>query len=352
MGLSQNDKTTIRKARKGGSAELAVDLDDGQCCYLAKVIARDLGLAEAVGGIPADLPEFYNGQAEAQRIEGLKFWPLMEQLAREAEDVVTFFACLAKLQRARVKYAKILRVQPIPTLEQVGPRGLLQFGTMSPRALTGLLLWRKWIYDIDNRAAQETGYVFEPIIAHSIGGVPYSAAKSPIKRKGEGKKGRQVDCLRDDDAYEIKLRVTIAASGQGRWREEFEFPEDCEASGYTPVLVVFDGTENEKLTQLRAKFEAHGGRVFVGVDAWAHLDEQAGPTMAVFLEKYVRVPLDALLKEVPDPDALPELRLRMSAGRITISVGGEGSPIDREDDADWGDDETLPEDVDDTMAGP
>ena len=44
------------------------------------------------------------------------------------------------------------------------PRGLLQYGGMSPKTLAGFLLWRKWIFDIDNRAGQETGYLFEPII--------------------------------------------------------------------------------------------------------------------------------------------------------------------------------------------
>ena len=36
-----------------------------------------------------------------------------------------------------------------------------------------------------------------------------------------------MDCLCNDRAYEIKIRMTIAASGQGRWGEELEFPEDC-----------------------------------------------------------------------------------------------------------------------------
>ena len=34
--------------------------------------------------------------------------------------------------------------------------------------------------------------------------------------------------------------MTIAASGQGRWKEELDFPADCKASGYVPVLVVLD----------------------------------------------------------------------------------------------------------------
>jgi len=41
---------------------------------------------------------------------------------------------------------------------------MLQYGQADPAALAVLLTWRKWIYDIDNRAAQETGYVFEPAL--------------------------------------------------------------------------------------------------------------------------------------------------------------------------------------------
>jgi len=50
--------------------------------------------------------------------------------------------------------------------------------------------------------------------------------------------------------YEFKIRVTIAASGQGRWAEELSFPEDARAAGFDPMLVVFDSTDNEKLAQL------------------------------------------------------------------------------------------------------
>ena len=38
-------------------------------------------------------------------------------------------------------------------------------------------------------------------------------------------------------AHKIKLRGTIAVWGQGRWKEELDFPSDWKASGYTPVLV-------------------------------------------------------------------------------------------------------------------
>ena len=50
-----------------------------------------------------------------------------------------------------------------------------------------------------------------------------------------------------------------------------EFPDDCKASGYVPVLVVLDPTEADKLTVLRERFEAAGGLAYVGPEAWAHL---------------------------------------------------------------------------------
>lgn len=58
--------------------------------------------------------------------------------------------------------------------------------------------------------------LFEPILAAALGGVPFPAKKSPVKRAEDPTKGRQVDCVVDRDAYEFKIRVTIAASGQGR----------------------------------------------------------------------------------------------------------------------------------------
>ena len=182
------------------------------------------------------------------------------------------------------------------------------------------------MFDIDNRSAQETGYLFEPIIAGAVGGVPVSATSSPIKRSGTGR-GRQVDCLRGNNAYEIKIRVTIAASGQGRWQEELSYPADCEASGYTPVLVVFDGTDNPKLSELRDAFMRHGGRAYVGEEAWAHLESEAGPTMGLFVDKYIRGPLDDLL--VQTPTDLPEVSLLLQPDSIHIRVGTENSQVYR-----------------------
>ena len=79
---------------------------------------------------------------------------------------------------------------------QVSPRALVEYGGLQPDALASWLTWRKWFYDLDNRAAQETGYLFEPILAAALGGEAKGAKNSPIKRTDDASKGRQVDCWR------------------------------------------------------------------------------------------------------------------------------------------------------------
>lgn len=192
---------------------------------------------------------------------------------------------------------------------------------MSSRALACFLLWRKWLFDIDNRSGQETGYLFEPIIAHAIGGASLHAKASPIKRHEDKSRGRQVDCIRERSAYEIKIRVTIAASGQGRWQEELSFPSDCKESGFTPVLIVLDKTPNPKLSELIAAFESAGGQTFVGNAAWNHLESAAGSVMSVFIEKYVKAPIQRVLDSTPS--SLPDITLQMNEKTFSFSVEDE-----------------------------
>jgi len=308
-------------------------------------------LLEHFPELPSDLSPFFGAKNLSNlRLEDLNFQMLLERLIDLREDADTYFYCLATLHKARLKYERILQSQAIPTIDQVGPRSLLQYGVLNTRALAGFLFWRKWLFDIDNRAGQETGYLFEPIVAHAIGGVSYSARKSPIKRSGTGSAGRQVDCVRDHRAYEIKLRVTIAASGQGRWREELEFPNDCKASGYTPVLVVLDPTLNPKLDELREAFVKASGEAYVGPDAWEHLAQLAGSTMARFLQLYVHEPLEALLKEAPDH--LPEITLVMDEKQLTIAIEGEKLIVHRnEAEAVAPESAELSDDVDEHVPG-
>jgi hypothetical protein len=355
MALTQAQRTIISKARAVGSGRQGVALTDEACAFLVGVIARDLKLLKQFPELPRRMPEFFSpGSLESLVIPLVDFVALFERLVGLDANADTYFSCLATLHKARLKYERILQTQPVPTIDQVGPRGLLQYGTIVPKALTPFLLWRKWIYDIDNRAGQETGYVFEPIIAHAVGGVSVSATKSPVKRQANPKKGRQCDCVLDKKAYEIKIRVTIAASGQGRWREELDFPTDCKSSGYVPVLVVLDPTPNPKLDELKQKFLAEGGEVHIGRDAWKHFDSLAGTTMSRFLQLYVRAPIQALLAKVPEKtEQLPDLHLAMTEGQFSASILGETLKVKRQPkEEEEPDPDELPEDVEDQFPGP
>lgn len=350
MTLSQSQLSMVERARSVGGGGQGVALSNDVCSFLVATLARDLEIPPDVVPVPSGLPDFFaRVQLETLTISGRDFLADLASVLTLEPDADSYFACLAKLHKTRLKYQRILETQPIPTLDQVGPRALLQYGQLSPSALAGLLFWRKWFFDIDNRAGQETGYLFEPIIALSIGGVPASAGKSPVKRHGNKSKGRQVDCIKGDRAYEFKLRVTIAASGQGRWGEEIDFPTDCARSGYKPVLVVFDPTPNPKLDELVKVFIDEGGDAFVGDGAWKHLETQAGATMARFLEAYVRRPLADLMASATS--SLPELRASLEGSEMLISVESDFLRIKRHPQTTAADDVPFPDDVDDEAGG-
>lgn len=350
MPLSQSQRTLIEKVRSLGGGAQGVALTDRACEYLVCRIAADLGLAERIPNVPLPVPEFFaTPDPDVLPYDGGRFLADFERLVALDANGDTYFSCLATLHKTRLKYARVLATQPLPTMDQVGPRSLLQYGQVDAGALASLLIWRKWVYDIDNRAAQETGYLFEPIIANAIGGAPASSAKSPVRRADDPTKRRQVDCVKGSKAYELKLRVTIAASGQGRWSEELQFPRDCRASGFVPVLVVLDPTQNSKLAALTAEFQRQQGEVYVGDDAWRHLESEAGPTMSRFIEKYVRAPLTNVLQA--SAGGVRDFGLRLDNGDIVVCVGDAEWTIAREHPTGAEVEPELPEDVDDTLPG-
>lgn len=294
--LTIEQRRLLSRAKLLGG-QLPLELADAELAEVMAVIFSDVGrsdLCERVGRPGAfgrvyfdrKLDEFISAKDASQSV--VETFLLG---AAEVPDFATYLQCLSEIHKRRRKYARILERQPFPSDVQVAPRSLLEFGLVEDDAIGSWLTWRKWMFDIDNRAGQETGYMFEPILAHALGGEPYPAAKSPVRRRSDASKGRQVDCLIDRDTYEFKLRVTIAASGQGRFSEELDFPADAKASGFRPVLVVLDPTPNPRLTDLVAAYVSHGGEAHLGNDAWRHLEVRAGPTMAQFIERYVRRPL-------------------------------------------------------------
>ena len=74
------------------------------------------------------IPEFYEEQELRKlTLDGPSALALYAKLVELVPDADTYFACLASLHKARLKYQLILETQAIPTLEQVGPRGLLRY---------------------------------------------------------------------------------------------------------------------------------------------------------------------------------------------------------------------------------
>ena len=351
MSLSQMQKSLIERARNVGNSEMAVPIDDAAGAYLLARVIVDLGLRAHYAELPEEVPPFYEtAPVSSLALDGIDFEALAEKVFTTTPDADTYFSCLAALLKARLKFERILRRQPFPTMDQVGPRGLLQYGALSPPALAGLLYWRKWFYDTDNRAAQETGYLFEPILAAAIGGAPASAARSPVRRADDATKGRQVDCIKGNRAYEFKIRLTIAASGQGRWNRELAFPKDCASSKYIPVLVVLDDTTNPKLEELVRAFENAGGKAHLGQAAWRMLEDESGPTMSQFLSRYVRRPLDALIHHMPT--RLPHLSAQDTGESVVLAIGDELLVVERDaTTSPLRQRDTMPDDADDAFPG-
>jgi hypothetical protein len=132
VGLTQAQRSIISKAQSAGGSKQGVALDDETCAYLVGVIAGDLGhlkKIKALRAFRAGVPSFFGTQPlESLRLSGVPFLEVFEQLAALDRDVETYFACLAALHKGRLKYERILQTQPVPTVDQVGPRGLLQYG--------------------------------------------------------------------------------------------------------------------------------------------------------------------------------------------------------------------------------
>jgi DNA (cytosine-5)-methyltransferase 1 len=325
--LGPEDRKVVAAARVLGP----ISMTDREMARLVSVVLRDLGHRDLIPEWARDIPsgDYYDVPlAWFTRDEDrpFDFGRFYLSCCAEVENFRVIFRCITKLHRHRRKYEVILRTQPLPTMEQVARRGLLEHGTVPVEALASWLTWRKWVYDIDNRAAQETGYLFEPILTESLGGRSVSANASPVKRADDPTKGRQVDCIVELDgqrlAYEFKDRITIAASGQGRFAEELAFPRDCAASGYTPVLMVMDPTPNPKLTQISQAFHDAGGQVFLGDEVWGHLAELSGTEIATFVRKYVKDPVESIALRERD---LLDLGLRYRAGpdgdSIEVTIG-------------------------------
>lgn len=79
--------------------------------------------------------------------------------ATNTENVIyLYLKNLSELWCRQFKFYNILKTQTFPLTEQIGPRCLLEYENCEDALLFSWMSWRKLIYDIDNRSAQETGY--------------------------------------------------------------------------------------------------------------------------------------------------------------------------------------------------
>jgi hypothetical protein len=72
---------------------------------------------------------------------------------------------------------------------------------------------------------------------------------------------------------------------------------------------------------IEAAFRKQGGEVYIGEEAWTHLESLAGDTMAKFIERYVRGPIQMLLAEGEQP--MLDLRAVSEGNFIDIALGNE-----------------------------
>ncbi len=304
---SKSLKQYYSKCKTHGTNEAQVMLSDYELYILLALVAHDLDLSSYEIRDELCLPSlnyyelplsFFINNVNQMVVSIEEIYECITQFSAENEDFQLYFSNLTALHRRRIKFFNILKTQKFPTVEQVGPRILLEFGSGDIEIVSNWLRWRKWFYDLDNRSAQETGYLFEPILNSSLGGQSVAAQNSPVKRIDSNgaatDKGRQIDCYVEDErkAYELKMRVTIAASGQGRWGEELSFPAECNRAGITPILLVLDPTHSHRLRDLKQAYIDNGGAAYLGDDAWEYMAQAAGDTMGVFVNKYIRPPIE------------------------------------------------------------
>lgn len=330
--FDKGSRQFINKARNLGGKGPTVYLEDVELLRLCMITAIDLDQSHLISNILLDedvaisyyqLPLTWFNMSFSANVNFVDTFLLLKE---HIEDFETYFGKLCELHKRRIKFKRILETQSFQQVEPIVPRCLLEYGLVPSETLASWLVWRKWLYDIDNRSAQETGYLFEPILAAAIGGVPYAAKKSPIKRADSPDDGRQVDCLDGKLAYEFKMRVTIAASGQGRFKEELDFARDCHHSDYVPVLLVLDPTPSARLDDLKAEYARFGGSAYIGNDAWKHIEDRAGTVMGKFVEKYVRIPLREVDRSY---NHLLPFHLTSIASEIIAEIGSQTFTISR-----------------------
>jgi hypothetical protein len=172
-------KNLFAKCKMHGGGDAQVIISDSEVYALICMTIHDLGWSDRELGItPIDLPNSGYYQISLNWFEEINFADLstdkiltaLDSCVKKDNDFSLYIENFSALHRRRAKYKRILSQQPLPTMDQIGPRVLLEYGCCDLELLANWMVWRKWIYDVDNRSAQETGYLFEPVLASCLGG--------------------------------------------------------------------------------------------------------------------------------------------------------------------------------------
>ena len=179
----------LSECKVHGSGKAQVTLEDSEIYALFCI-----GLIEKPDDDYFKIPIKWFNELQFSHVTPKILLDVLERACAINEDFGLYIRNLCALHRRRVKYQRILSAQPLPQMDQIGPRSLLEYGECDDELLSGWMSWRKWIYDIDNRSAQETGYLFEPVLASCLGGTPVGARNSPVKRvDGNGNQTSIID---------------------------------------------------------------------------------------------------------------------------------------------------------------
>lgn len=328
----QDVRTRIKAMSKIGNGKSALFLDNASMGSLLGFIEQDMGCSGVITALPDALRpdrDYFETDPHFTTVDRRIGFDLEEAIAQAAENILDaerVLESLCHLHLRRVKLANIWATQNIPDIAPLAYRGLIEMEGISPTATAGLIRLRKHLYDIDNRVAQESAMLYTAIISRALGGASYTSKNSPIVKLGTAFSRRHVDCIAGDHAYEFKGRLTEAPSRRARLDDEIQFPRDCHARGYTPVLLSFHQEVNESTERLVEAYQRNNGKIFIGDAAWAHLYERAGKSMTVFLRRYVTGPIEAIQKAGNEP---VDIHVSLRSGRTSLEITPGEHPTER-----------------------
>ena len=130
-------KKLFSKCKLHGSGDAQVIISDDEIYSLLYLAISDLNWPHRELGINSiDLPSLNYYEIDLEWFDNLKFPELQTSdilailgaCVKKDNDFSLYIENLCALHRRRVKYKRILSAQPLPNMDQVGPRVLLEYG--------------------------------------------------------------------------------------------------------------------------------------------------------------------------------------------------------------------------------